>query len=172
MAKLAGIDMLTADPAGLSVAVVMPVPLRLRTGDVVLSFDFDGPAPYGPVAETLALEIVDGGEAPGVPVSSRFERLQLARVADADMERLVAAQAKVRSYRQDGGRAGKGSLSVRVTGACRDGALGEQPLIGAIYMRTDPQEPYFAMMRSLNLTAQAGSEVLSRLEPCDGAAGR
>ena len=123
LTKLVGLNPLDIAPEQMSVAAVMPVPLRLRTGDVVLHFAMDAPAPYGPVNETLPLEIVAGDNAPGVSASPSFERIQVARVAQADVARLAAAQAKARAFQATGRKDGHGSISVTISGGCRDGAI-------------------------------------------------
>jgi hypothetical protein len=168
MVKLAGTDPLTVDPEKLSVAAVMPVPLKLRTGDVVLSFVLDAPAPYGPVNETIPLEIIAGERTAGVPASPSFERVQIARVAQADVARLAAAQAKARAFRETGRKDGKGSISVTITGGCRDGRIGDAAMVASIFMRSAPDEKYFPLVSSVNLRKLVGEAAVQNIPLCDG----
>ena len=165
ISKLAALDIMTTDPSRLSVAAVMPAPIRLRTGDVVLHLAYEAPAPYGPIDETIALAVNAGEGAPGIVAKPGVERIQTARIATADIPRLKAALAKAAAFRETGGH-GKGSLSVTITGGCRDGALKNTPLIAAIYMRTTPDEPYFPLVASLDFRKVVGEAALAKLPPC------
>ncbi len=164
--KLAAMDPLAADPAVLSIAAVMPAALKLRTGDVFLELSLNAPAPYGPVHEVVPLEIVDGGRMPGIVASPRFEHVQQARVATADVERLSAALAKARAYRATGARDGKGSISVTIRGGCRAGAISGGSLTAAIYMRLKPDEKVFPVTTALDLRKLLGDEAVGRLPAC------
>lgn len=166
LGKLASIDPLEAAPGDLSVAAVMPVPLNLRSGDVVLTIAMEAPAPYGPVKEVLPLEIVSGGDAPGVSASPSFERIQIARVALADVARLAAAQAKARAFKATGRKDGHGSISVEIKGGCRDGAVNPGKLTAELYLRTKPDEKFFALTRSIDLRKLLGEEAIARLPAC------
>lgn len=166
--RLAGLDPLDIAPDEVSVAVVMPVPLKLRTGDAVLHFTMDSPAPYGPIDEKLPLEIVAGENAVGVPASPSFDRIQVARVAQADRARLVAAQAKARAFAATGGKNGGGSLTVTVAGGCRDGAINPGALTVEIFMRTKLDEKYFRVS-SVNLRKLLPEDALAKLPHCGNA---
>lgn len=167
--RLAGLDPLEVAADRVSVAAVMPVPLRLRTGDVVLHFAMDASAPYGPIDEKLPLEIVNGENAPGVPASPSFERIQIARVAKADVPRLIAAQGKARAVAAAGRNNGGGSLSVTVGGGCRDGVINPGALVVDIYMRTKPDERYFRVSH-LNLRKLLPEDALAKIPLCDDVA--
>lgn len=167
--KLAGLDPLEVAADQVSVAAVMPVPLKLRTGDVVLHFAMDTSAPHGPIDEKLPLEIVNGENAAGVPASPSFERIQIARVARADVPRLVAAQAKARAVAASGRNGGGGSLTVTIAGGCRDGTINPGALAVDIYMRTKPDEEYFRVS-SMNLRKLLPEDALAKLPPCEAAA--
>ncbi|MBB6465486.1 hypothetical protein HNQ96_001344 [Aminobacter lissarensis] len=170
LTKLAGLSPLEIAPEQISVAAVMPIPLRLRTGDVVLHFVMDAPAPYGPIDEKLPLEIVAGDNAPGVSASPSFERIQVARVAAADRARLAAAQAKARAFKATGRKDGKGSISVTIAGGCRDGAVNPGALSAEIYMRSNLDEQYF-QLSSVNLRKLLPEDALARLPLCEDAKG-
>lgn len=170
LTKLAGIDPLQLAPEQMSVAAVMPVPLKLRTGDVMLHFKLDAPAPYGPIDETLPLEIVSGDNAPGVSASPSFERIQVARVAQADVARLAAAQAKARAFKATGRKDGKGSISVTIKGGCRDGAINPGALAAEIFMRSQADEQYF-LVSSVNLRKLLSDDAIAKLPLCEAGQG-
>jgi len=170
LTKLAGIDPLQLAPEQMSVAAVMPVPLKLRSGDVVLHFKLDAPAPYGPIDETLPLEIVTGDNAPGVSASPSFERIQVARVAEADVARLTAAQAKARAFKATGRKDGSGSISVTVKGGCRDGAINPGALAIELFMRSKPDEQYFRLS-SIDLRKLLPNDAIAKLPLCQGEKG-
>ncbi len=162
--KLAGFDPLSADPAALSLAAVMPVPTRLRNGDVRLKMSLRAAAPYGPIDEEFALEVVGDEVAPGVVVNPDSERLQILKIASADMARLSAAQTRARAYKASGAR---GNLTVGIQGGCLDGPLGEGPLIVAVFVRTSPGGEYFAMLKPVDLRQLAGEEAIAKLPACE-----
>ncbi len=164
--KLAALDPLSADPEVLAIAAVMPAALKLRTGDVVLDFSFQPPAPGGSVHEAVPLEIVDGDKATGVVASPSFEHVQQARVAAKDVERLAAGLAKARAYRETGRRDGKGSISVTIKGGCRAGATRDGSLTAAIYMRVKPGEKFFPLTTAINLRELLGNDAIARLPAC------
>jgi hypothetical protein len=166
LTRLAGLDPLQIAPEQMSVAAVMPVPLKLRTGDVVLHFAMDAPPPYGPINEKLPLEIVAGDNAPGVSASPSFERVQVARVAQADMARLAAAQAKARAFKATGRKDGKGSISVTIAGGCRDGAINPGALAVEIFMRSKADEQYF-LVSSVNLRKLLSDDAIEKLPLCE-----
>ncbi len=166
MTRLASLDPLEIAPEHVSVAVVMPVPLRLRTGDVVLHFTMDTPASFGPIDEKLPLEIVAGEGAAGVPASPSFERIQIARVAQADLPRLTAAQTRARAFKATGGK-GDGGITVTIAGGCRDGAINPGALNIEIFMRSKVDERYFRVS-SIDLRKLLPENALAALPPCEG----
>lgn len=168
LTKLAGLDPLEISPEQVSVAAVMPVPLRLRSGDVTLRLKVDAPEPSDRIDETLFLEVVSGDDAPGVSVSPPFERVQVARIAEADRVRLAAAQAKARALRATGNARGTGSLSVMVGGGCRDGVIGSGALKAQIYMRSKAEDGYFRLS-SIDLRKLIPENALAMLPSCEGA---
>lgn len=166
MTRLASLDPLEIAPEHVSVAVVMPVPLRLRTGDVVLHFTMDTPASLGPIDEKLPLEIVAGEGAAGVPASPSFERIQIARVAQADLPRLTAAQARARAFKATGGESG-GGITATIAGGCRDGAINPGALDIEIFMRSKADERYFRVS-SIDLRKLLPESALAALPACEG----
>jgi hypothetical protein len=166
LTKLASLDPLEIAPEHVSVAVVMPVPLRLRTGDVVLHFTMDTPASFGPIHEKLPLKIIAGESAAGVPRSPSFERIQIARLAEADLPRLTAAQARARAFKATGGKSG-GSITVTIAGGCRDGAINPGALNIEIFMRSKVDERY-VRVSSIDLRKLLSENALAGLPPCEG----
>jgi len=160
--QLAALDPLTADPQALRLAAVMPVPTRLRSGDVVLRVSLD--QPDGAIDESFALAVDGPAEAPGVVVNAGSERLQILKVAPDDLARLRAAQLRARENKAAGGH---GRLGVTIRGGCKDGPIGDGPLIAAVLMRTSEGADYFPVMRSVNLRTLAGEAAIAALPYCD-----
>jgi hypothetical protein len=167
LAKLASLDPLTADPSQIAVAARLPEALKLRTGDlmmVVKTNDTNGPEK---IDETFYLQVSDAeaGDA-GVIVPDDGERLQTARVAPQDIERLRAIQAKASAMKAAGGAKGKGSLTVSAKGGCKAAELPEGPLMLNIYMQTENNGDWFPVVNRLDVKRALGEEMLAKIPPC------
>jgi hypothetical protein len=167
LAKLAAMDPLTADPAQLSVAARLPEALKLRTGDLVLTMKSDGAQGADAIDETFLLDVKDAkaGEA-GVIMPEAGERLQTARVAPADIERLRVTQAKASAMRAARGKKGKGSISVNARGACRTGDLPAGALNLNIFMASEKGGSWFPVVSDLDVRKALGADVLAKIEAC------
>jgi hypothetical protein len=82
LARLAALDPLSADPAQIAVAARLPMALKLRTGDLVMTVKTDVTEGPGKIDETFLLEVADAapGDA-GAITPEAGERLQTARIA-------------------------------------------------------------------------------------------
>lgn len=167
LAKLAAMDPLTADPAQLAVAARLPEALKLRTGDLVLTMKSDGAQGADAIDERFLLDVKDAkaGEA-GVIVPQAGERLQTARVAPTDIERLRATQAKARVVKAAGGKKGKGSISINARGACRTGDLPAGALNLNIFMANETGGGWFPVVSNLDVRKALGADVLAKIEAC------
>lgn len=162
---LAGLDPLSADPAALSLAAVMPVPTRLRNGDVAMTVTVDAPAPLGRIEETYRFDVADGRGTGGVVVNAGTERAHALALSAESVGRLRALQAKVRAAKASGVH-GRGGFTVGISGGCLDGPLGDGPLIAQVFMRTETGGAYFPLLKSVDLRKLAGEEALARLPAC------
>jgi hypothetical protein len=167
LAKLAAMDPLTADPAQLAVAARLPEALKLRTGNLVMTVKTDDTKGADMIDETFLLDVKDakGGEA-GVIMPETGERLQTARVASADIDRLRATQARARVIKTAGGEKGKGSISIFVRGACRTGDLPAGPLNLNVFMATETGGSWFPVVSNLDVRKALGADVLAKIEAC------
>jgi hypothetical protein len=167
LAKLAAMDPLATDPAQMAVAARLPEALKLRTGDLVMTVKTDGAKGVDVIDETFLLDINDAsaGEA-GVIVPEAGERLQTARVAPSDIERLRATQAKARVIKTAGGEKGQGAISINARGACRTGDLTAGPLNLNIFMATEKGGGWFPVVSNLDVRKALGADLVAKIEPC------
>lgn len=167
LAKLAAMDPLLADPQQISVAARLPESLKLRTGDLMMVVKSGGTAGTDTIDETFYLAVSDAapGDA-GVIMPDDGERLQTAKVAPQDLERLRATQAKARALKATGEANGKGTLTVSAKGGCRIAEIGDEPLNLNIYMQTETNGEWFPVVNALNLRRALGEEVLAKIPGC------
>jgi hypothetical protein len=167
LAKLAAMDPLATDPAQLAVAARLPEALKLRTGDLVMIVKSEGATGPDAIDETFLLDVKEAkaGEA-GVIVPQTGERLETARVAAPDIERLRAAQAKARAIKAAGGKRGKGSISINVRGGCKTGDLPAGPLNLNIFMESEKDGGWFPVVSNLELRKALGADVIAKIEAC------
>ncbi|MBK8456527.1 MAG: hypothetical protein IPL47_04925 [Phyllobacteriaceae bacterium] len=165
VSRLSGLDPLLADPSVLSLAAVMPVPTKLRDGDVIMTISVSAPAPLGAIEETFLFDVTEAGDTPGIIVNAGTERLHKLVLTGEDAGRMRAVQAKIKAAKAAGIH-GQGKFSVGIKGGCLDGRLGDGPLIAAVFMRTQTAEDYFPLLKSVDLRKMAGEEAIARLPAC------
>ena len=167
LAKLAAMDPLSADPQQISVAARLPQALKLRTGDLVMVVKTNGAEGPDAIDETFSLAVADAaaGDA-GVIAPGDGERLQTARVAPQDIDRLRATQAKARALKAAGGAKGKGSLTVSAKGGCKTAELGDAELLMNLYMQTEANGEWFPVVSALDLRRALGAETLQKVPLC------
>jgi hypothetical protein len=167
LARLAAMDPLSADPEQISVAARLPQALKLRTGDLMMVVKTNGKEGPAKIDETFHLLVADAaaGEA-GVIAPEVGERLQTARVAPADIERLRATQAKARTLKASGGPKGKGSLTVSIKGGCKTAEMQGVELVMNLYMQTESNSEWFPVVSGLDLRSALGAEMLAKIPAC------
>ena len=167
LAKLAAMDPLSADPQQISVAARLPESLRLRTGDLIMVVKTDGVTGPGAIDETFYLAVADAapGDA-GLVIPEDGERLQTARVAPGDIERLRATQARARTLKAAGTAKGKGSLTVSARGGCKTGEFGDGRLVMNLYMQTETGGEWFPVVSALDLRRALDDEMLDKIPAC------
>jgi hypothetical protein len=168
LAKLAAMDPLATDPAQLAVAARLPEALKLRTGDLVMTVKTEGTTGTDAIDEAFLLDVKEAkaGEA-GVIVPQSGERLQTARVAAPDIDRLRAAQAKARAVKAAGGKKGKGSITINVRGGCRTAELPAGPLNLNIFMETGKDGSWFPVVSNLEVRKALGADVIGKIAACE-----
>lgn len=166
MARLAALDPLAADPAQISVAARLPQALKLRTGDLVMIVRSNGSAADS-INETFKLEVADAkpGDA-GVIIPEDGEHLQVARVAESDLDRLRLTQAKARAIKAAGGSRGKGSMTVGAQGGCKTGEPQSGVPLLNIYMQTERQGDWFPVVGNLDIAKALGADMMAKIPAC------
>jgi len=165
--KLARMNPMEADPGAIRFAVATPSFLRLREGDVTVTVRYDTGDPKTSFLEQYKPIITDEtASAPGLPAHAGGSRLVVVRFDKADSEAFRAVQARVKAYKAAGGE-GKGSLTVGATG-CRTAPVPAGPIRMSAWLRTEADEPYFALMRDVDMRRtlkKAGADA-GLIPPC------
>jgi hypothetical protein len=167
LAKLAALDPLSADPAQIKVAARLPEALKLRTGDLIMVIKTNDLEDANKIDQTFYLEVNDAkaGDA-GVIIPEDYERLQTARIAPQDIDRLRAAQAKAKALKAMGGSKGTGSMTVAIKGGCKASEPANAPLTMNLYMTTESAGDWFPVVSNFDLRKQLGDELIAKIEPC------
>ena len=163
------ISPLSADPAALRVGVALPTAVRLRTGDAVLRFAYyPEDASFRTVDEAFELVIEAAADLPG---AAPDDALYAAGLATADMDRLAAAQARVREMKILGDD-GVGTLQLRLRSACHIGpSPGTVPFQS--WLRTTADGRWVPLTRRVDLLETLGEEAGSLATvfvPCEARA--
>ncbi len=167
LAKLAALDPLSADPHQIAVAARLPEALKLRTGDLMMVVKTNNATAPNAIDETFYLAVTEAAPGDvGVIIPENGERLQLAKVASQDLERLRTTQAKARALKSSGGANGKGSLTVSAKGGCKASDIGDTPLILNLYMHTETNGEWFPVVNALNLRRALGNDMLAKIPAC------
>lgn len=159
-ARLAALDPVTADPAAIEVALLLPPGLQVAPGTAVLT-----------LAASRGDQRLSGDfrlqprPAPGVapPAGGSVAAFGL---APADLPRMRDLQAGIAGWRDAG--AAQGSLSVGV-GGCALGSGPDPDATGAVLLRLAPDAPFRPLIRPTRLADLLGPEMLAAIAPCGGA---
>lgn len=152
--KLARMSPLEADPGAMRFALATPDFLRLADGDITVTVTYLTGDPATGFVEQYA-PVVEAGApaAPGIDRSRLGDaRIVVARFSEEDSQAFRAMQARVKADKANGGE-GKGSITVGATG-CRVGPVPDGPIPISSWMQTGPDEPFFALMRGVDLRRQ------------------
>jgi hypothetical protein len=167
MAKLVALDPLTADPAQISAAARLPQSLKLRNGDLVLRIKIDSKDSGIKLDETFALDVRDGKRGDAGTISAEpGERLQLAKVAQADLPRLGAVQAKAKAHKAKSQQNGEGSMSISIQGGCKTAEPDAGALPISIYLSTDAESGFYPVISEMDLRKQFGNDLIASIVPC------
>jgi hypothetical protein len=167
MAKLAALDPLSADAAQISAAARLPDSLKLRNGDLVLRIKIDSKDSGMRLDERFLLDVRDGKPGDAGTISTLpGERLQLAKVAEADLPRLSAVQAKAKAHKAKAQHKGEGSLSISIEGGCKTAEPSTGALPISIYLSTEVESGYYPVISNMDLRKQFGNDLIAKIEPC------
>jgi hypothetical protein len=163
---LAGrLDPLTTAPGAISAAVGVPRGLRLADGDAAVRIALYGDGPDAPalVDETVPLEI--RRDPPDAPAPHDADEIvYVGTFSEAGAARLAAAQARIRALRASG-VAGRGALSIAVTGGCLEGPAPDALRVST-WLRTDPRAAFVRVTRRVDMARALGGADATLLRSC------
>ena len=161
-ARLATLDPLTADPAALSVAVVLPAGLRAQPGTALLTIE--SVRRDTGETRTLPMVLMETGLA-NVPVPAGATGTAY-RLSTADVVRLRALQAEVTGWKAAGVDTG-GSLGLGI-GGCGVGEGPAPDAVGSAYIRTQTGAAFLPVIREAGLRDLLGPALFDAIGPCAG----
>jgi hypothetical protein len=153
VARLQAVDPLTADPAGIVLAIDLPEGLAVGPEGARMTLDVT----TGAGREVLALPLrTDGAE--GLPEGDGAV-IALA-LPEAEAARMRALQARLRG--SDGGRV---ALGIGISG-CTVGAGPAADARGAAWIRLAPDDPFRPLLRPVRIADLLGDGAMAGLRPC------
>jgi hypothetical protein len=160
-ARLAALDPLTADPAAIQVAVILPPGLSVIPGSARLEFG----ARRGTDSLTGSYALRDT-PASAPPTAPEGATARVYALTDADAERMRALQREIAAWKRAGGA--EGSLGLGI-GGCAVGAGPSADATGSVLIRLAEDAPFLPLIRDGRLTDLLGAEVMRAIQPCNGA---
>lgn len=167
--RLKSFDLGAFDPSALRVAIRISDAVERRPGAVVKVETVFGGVESTRQTQEIAMESV--GEANELAALSSFaqagEKVFLYRIAPRDVARVRALQEDGKARAQSGAKA---SVELKPEPkACLSRAVPPGPLYADLIARIEPQEPYFVVLKRLELRselANRGVDLAEHLPPC------
>lgn len=159
--RLASLDPLTTDPAGIELVVILPEGLSVTPGSAKLEFGAERATEVRKGTFQLEDRLVTEGVA--VPAGATARRYGLTK---EDAGRMRALQAEIATWKREG--KAKGMLGLGI-GGC---ALGDGPApdaTGSVLIRLAAGEPFLPLINEGKLADLLGHDALAAIEPCKGA---
>ena len=161
VARLASLDPLTADPAGIELVVILPPGLSIKPGTAKLELT----ATRGAETRSGSFALADR------PVADGFDLPQgaLARhyaLTPEDAAKMRGLQAEIATWEQQG--KARGSLGLGVDGC----ALGDGPAAdatGSVLIRLGPDTSFLPLVADTRLVDLLGPKAFAAIQPCNGA---
>lgn len=164
---LVNFDPLRADPAEISVALLLPDSLLLHDNDVVLTLQHQDKAQSSTLQQSFLLKVIDAGTNPIDGLQAKpGQRLQLAKASVADVSRLRTLQLAVQQQQSESSRGNSGALTIGVQGGCATRPLGNTPLLASIFIRTDKSSRYYSLYTDMDLRKTFGNAVIAKVPAC------
>lgn len=160
-ARLATLDPLTADPAGIGLVVVLPPGLAVTPGSATLELQ----AVRGNEARKGTFRLTDRA-LPGMEGLPKGDTARGFAIAEADIPRMRALQAEIAEWKREG--AAKGSLGLGI-GGCAVGSGPAPDAVGSVLIRLSADDPYLPLIKDGGLADLLGPKVLAAIKPCQGA---
>jgi hypothetical protein len=160
-ARLASLDPLTADPAGIGLIVILPPGLAVIPGSAKLELQ----AARGDETRKGTFRLADRA----LPAAEGLAPGATARgftIAEADIPRMRALQAEIAEWKREG--AAKGSLGLGI-GGCAVGGGPAPDAVGSVLIRLTDKDPYLPLITEGSLADLLGPKTLAAIKPCQGA---
>lgn len=164
MTRLQTLSPLTADPAALTVAIVLPPGIKVQPGTAILSLHATR-ADTGAV-RGLDLTLTETAVAAEVPVPAGATG-RLYRIATADVPRMRALQAELAQWQAGGNRA-TGTLQLGI-GGCATGTGPAPDATGSAYLRIDDRGPFLPLFQDAPLDGLLGQHRMASIGACNTA---
>lgn len=167
--RLKSFDLGAFDPAALRVAIRINEAVARRPGAVVkVETVFNGDEASRRVQEIAMESVTEAGElAPLSSFAQGGEAVYLYRIAPRDVARVRALQEEGRARAKSGAKA---SVEIKPEPkGCLARPLPPGPLHADLVMRIAPQEPYFVVLKRVELRselANRGVDLADHLPPC------
>lgn len=162
LARMQAMDPLTADPAAIEVALVLPPGLAVAPGSAVLHL---GAAREGArLAETFALEVkpvaILGLEVPPGATASLF------RLTAPDARRMREAQGRIAAWKAENPGGTHGSLSIGL-GGCGIGAGPADDARASVLIRPEADSAFLPLIRDASVRQLIGPALFDAIAPCE-----
>jgi hypothetical protein len=160
-ARLATLDPLTADPAGIELLVILPPGLVVKPGTAKLEFGATRGAETRKSSFTLAdRPVAEGFDVPGGASARRYS------LTAEDAQKMRALQSDIAGWKRDG--TAKGTLGLAVGGCAVDDGPA-QDATGSVLIRLQTGAPFLPLIADGKLADLLGREALAAIQPCNRA---
>jgi hypothetical protein len=160
-ARLAATDPLTADPAGIELAVILPEGLSVNPGSARLEFG----AERGSESLKGSFVLQDRPMTSGLDMPKGATARRFGLTAE-DAEKLRALQARIALWKQNG--TARGTLGLGI-GACLTGDGPAPDATGSVLVRLEPGARFLPLIDDGRLSDILGADTLAAIRPCTGA---
>lgn len=159
--RLASLDPLTTDPAGIELVLILPKGLSVTPGSAKLDFG----AERGTEVRKGTFQLRDEPitDSITVPPDATARRYSL---TTADAQKMRDLQAEIAGWKRDG--KAKGMLAVGV-GGCAIGDGPAEDATGSVLIRLAAGEPLLPLVSNANLSELLGPKAFGAIQPCTGA---
>lgn len=166
MLQLSQLDMLTAEPSGLAVALVLPPGLAVPADGAKMSVDVTRADTGGQLRVDAVLQ-QSLAVVQGVPAQAG-QAVRLFKLSPKDAQALRAMQREVTAWRAEVPRdQTKGNFSVGADGCLSGPSLAQDAEI-SIYIRTEAAGSFLPLLDGVGLRQGLGAEAFDALRPCNG----
>lgn len=161
VARLASLDPLTADPAGIELVVILPPGLSIKPGTAKLELS----ALRGSESLKGSFALADQPLADAIDLPEGASARHYALTPE-DAAKMRALQTEIATWEQEG--KARGSLGLGVDGC----ALGDGPApdaTGSVLIRLGPDTTFVPLVADTRLVDLLGPKAFAAIQPCNGA---